>query len=59
VAQDPIQALMWLRLAAVRFPAGGEDNRKVMELMNEVAARMTPAQSKEAERRVGEWQPTQ
>lgn len=58
VAQDSVQALMWVTLAAASLPAGEKDHRTAVELMNQLSAQMTPAQIEEAKRRAREWKPT-
>jgi uncharacterized protein len=56
VHQDLLQAHLWLNLAAARLPAGAHQ-KNAAEARNMVAARMTPAQIAEAQRRARAWQP--
>jgi hypothetical protein len=56
VPRDYVSAYVWFSLAASQAPL--MDNRKgLLELRNIAAARMTPEQSAEAERRVAAWKP--
>ena len=55
VAQDYIQAHMWLNLAASR--ASGANAKSYAELRDTVAGRMTPQQVAEAQRLASEWKP--
>jgi len=52
VPQDLVQALMWLDLAAAQGDALAARSG------DQVAAKMTPAQIKEAEARIAAWKPT-
>ena len=52
VPQDLVQALMWLDLAAAQGDALAARSG------DRVAAKMTPAQIKEAEARIAAWKPT-
>ena len=53
VPQDHIEAHMLLDLAASRFT--GEQRERTVAARDAVAARMTPADLSEAQRRVREW----
>jgi len=55
VPQDYVEAYMWLNLAASR--ATGDDLKKYTEVRETVAAKMTPQQIAEAQRRAREWKP--
>ena len=56
VPQDYVRAHMWFSLAASRFAPGS--NRDITVRNRErVAAKMTPAQFAEAQRRAREWKP--
>jgi uncharacterized protein len=58
VPQDFIQAHVWLNLAAARLPSG-EHQERAAKTRETIAARMSPAQIAEAQRRAREWQPKQ
>jgi uncharacterized protein len=58
VAQDYVQAYKWLDLAAARFPAAEPVLRPAaISLRDSAAAKMTPAQLKEARGLAREWKP--
>ena len=54
---DPVQALMWLSLAADRLPAGADRDRAVAD-RDAVARQLTGVQLSEAQRRAREWTPS-
>ena len=56
VPQDNVEAHMWLNLAASRL--SGEAREPVVTMRDDVAARMTPADLSEAQRRAREWTAT-
>jgi hypothetical protein len=58
VAQDYVQAHMWLNLAGSRFPASEKDERdKAVIARDMVASKMTPVQIAEAQKLAREWKP--
>jgi uncharacterized protein len=58
VAQDFVQALMWLTLSVAGFPASEiESHDKAVSDRDLVASKMTPAQIAEAWRLAREWKP--
>ena len=58
VEQDYIEAHKWLDLAASRFPASQASYRDaVVRNRDAVAAKMTPRQVAEAQKRAREWKP--
>ncbi len=56
VPQDDVEAHMWLNLATAQ--ASAEDRDEYVKERDDVAARMTPEQIAEAQRRAREWTPT-
>ena len=56
VPQDDIEAHMWLNLATAQ--ASAEERDEYVKERDDVAARMTPEQIAEAQRRAREWTPT-
>ena len=54
VPQDYVQAHKWFNLAAATFTEK-EDCDKAVKARDHVAARMTPAQIAEAQKRAREW----
>jgi hypothetical protein len=55
VAQDCIQACMWLILSA--DSSEGENEEEAGKLLDEVTKKMTPQQIAEAQRLAKEWTP--
>src|SRR5262245_11795010 len=56
VARNPAAAYFWFSVAAGQTPL--EDNRRqLLELRNVAGARMTPAEVKDAARRIAAWKP--
>ena len=53
VPQDNVEAHMWLNLAASRLT--GVEHEQAVATRDGVAARMTPADLREAQRRAREW----
>jgi TPR repeat protein len=59
VAQDYIEAHKWLNIAAATNAAWGQKERDMAaEARDRVAAKMTPAQIAEAQRRAAQWKPS-
>ena len=56
VPQDDVEAHMWLNLATAQ--ASVEERDEYVKERDDVAARMTPEQITEAQRRAREWTPT-
>jgi TPR repeat protein len=56
VAQDLVQSHIWLNLAAAQF-ADGADRRRAVKNRNRVAAKLTPEETAEAQRRARDWTP--
>ena len=54
IPQDYIEAHKWFNLAAATYTAK-EDRDKAVKGRDHVAARMTPAQIAEAQKRAREW----
>jgi hypothetical protein len=54
---DNVAAYMWFNLAAGRFPGSDTRRSAAMTSRDHVAAKMTPAEIAEAQRRAREWQP--
>lgn len=57
VTQDLVEAHMWLNIAASR--ASGVEHTKFAEARDRLAARMTPVQITEAQRRASSWRPVE
>ncbi len=57
VLQDYVQAYMWFNLAVSNLAAGAGRDKTVKARDIVVAAKMTPAQIAEAQRRAREWKP--
>ena len=56
VAQDKVQAYMWVNLAAVSR-SQGDEGEKSAKAREEVAQQMTPDQIAKAQRLASEWRP--
>jgi TPR repeat protein len=57
VTQDLVEAHMWLNIAASR--ASGDEHTKFAAARDSLAARMTPVQIAEAQRRATSWRPVE
>jgi TPR repeat protein len=53
VPQDDVEAHKWMNLAAAR--TSGADQKRFADARDEIAAKMTPAQVAEAQKRAREW----
>ena len=59
VQQDYVEAHKWFNLAVLRRPASEKEKRdQAVKHRDLLAARMTPAQITEAQKRAREWTPT-
>ncbi len=56
VPQNSVQAHVWINLAVPKLPPG-ESRDKAVEVRDEIAKLMTPAQISEAEKLAREWKP--
>ncbi len=56
VPQDYVEAHLWFNLAAAQ--SSGEDRERNVNNRDDLAARMTPEQIADAQRRAREWTPT-
>ena len=54
IAQDNVEAMKWLGLAAIALPPGGPRS-DVARAMQDVADKMTPEASQEARERIRRW----
>lgn len=60
VPQDYVQAHMWINLAASGFPGSAKErDEEIANVRDLLAAKMTPAQIAEAQKRAREWKPKQ
>jgi len=55
IPKDQVQALMWYEVAAARSKGGDRDT--IVEMRDDLARRMSPADQAEARRRAQEWKP--
>ena len=55
VQPDQVQALMWYELAIAHTTGG--DRTTIVEMRDDLAAKMTPGQIAEAKKRAREWRP--